>query len=414
MILEHTKKRVAAVLESVEGLKQSEFPYSHSRIAAELIETKFKKLQTIIEKVSPGTSSSLVLNTCRTAFEQLFTYVPFLGFILRSTNVRNAFEVYPPLLRLAKSILGTDMKLVVSSEWDYSPYVYPLIQDLPGFVLIGLPAPESANPLLLPLAGHELGHSVWVSQPFSVDYERQIHDLVLQEITEKRWNEYKDLYPGFTKEHYLNNDIVARPIWLTAYTWALLQTEEIFCDFFGIRLFSESYLHAFEYLLSPGFAGIRSVRYPNIARRVSYFTKAAEEMEAVVPENFTESFIAENEPQEPMTNLLVSTADAVSGTLITKLIELIQEFAKRKNILLKDVNKVAEVREGLNKVIPTAKAYSLTDILNAGWECYLDPHLWENVSQIKKEDRDRVLKDLILKSLEVSEAYERLRAAYDY
>jgi hypothetical protein len=409
MVLEHTKKRVAAVLKAVERIKQSEFPYSHSRIAAELIETKFKKLQSIIEKVSAGTPHNLVLNTCRTAFEQLFTYVPFLGFILRSTNVRNAFEVYPPLLRLAKSMLGTDTKLVVSSEWDYSPYVYPLIQDLPGFVLIGLPAPESANPLLLPLAGHELGHSVWVSQTFSAKYEKQIQDLVLQEITEKRWKDYKDLYPGFTKYHYLNNDIVARPIWLTVYTWTLLQTEEIFCDFFGIRLFSESYLHAFEYLLSPGFAGIRSVRYPNIARRVLYLTAAAKDMGTEVSPNFKESFIAESEPQEPTTNLLVSTADAVSVTLIPELIELTQEFAKSQNVPLRDVKKVAEIREGLNKVIPTAKACSLTDILNAGWACYLDPDLWKNVTQIENEDRDRVLKDLILKSLEVTEAYERLR-----
>ena len=55
-----------------------------------------------------------------------------------------------------------ETRLILSSEWDYSPFMYDQITDLPSFVFIGLPACESANPLLLPLAGHELGHSVWV------------------------------------------------------------------------------------------------------------------------------------------------------------------------------------------------------------------------------------------------------------
>ena len=50
----------------------------------------------------------------------------------------------------------------------------------------------------------------------------------------------------------------------------------------------------------------------------------------------------------------------------------------------------------------------LTDITNAGWNCFLDPDLWKDFSQIRPGDRDRILKDLMLKSMEVTEVYERL------
>ncbi|WP_289465076.1 hypothetical protein, partial [Klebsiella pneumoniae] len=53
-------------------------------------------------------------------------------------------------------------QLLLSSEWDYVPFAYPQsLEDLRSFVLIGLPASEAATALLLPLAGHELGHAVW-------------------------------------------------------------------------------------------------------------------------------------------------------------------------------------------------------------------------------------------------------------
>jgi hypothetical protein len=54
--------------------------------------------------------------------------------------------------------------VVISSEWDFSPLTYSLnVSVLPNFLLIGMPVPESGNALILPLAGHELGHSVWAN-----------------------------------------------------------------------------------------------------------------------------------------------------------------------------------------------------------------------------------------------------------
>ena len=50
----------------------------------------------------------------------------------------------------------------------------------------------------------------------------------------------------------------------------------------------------------------------------------------------------------------------------------------------------------------------LVDVLNAGWACYQDPNLWANVAQIKPEESSRILGDLMLKSMEVSEIRKRL------
>jgi len=405
----HARKRIAAIRAEIERLKQSEFPYTHPLDALDLLDNMFEHQQAVLEKVSPTAPANVIFNACSTSVYLLFVYVPILGFILRSTNVRNAFESYAPLLRLARSILGPKTKLIISSEWAYSPHVYQAITDLPDFVLIGLPAPESANPLLIPLAGHELGHAVWKAESYSTKFGKQIEDGILKEITNIRWKEYEVVFPQVKKEHYLNNDILAGTIWITAYTWALRQVEEIFCDFFGVRLFSEAYLHAFEYLMAPGFPGERSVLYPNMERRVLHLMEAAKELAVTIEPGFASRFKEEDEPREYATKLLVSTADTVSSTLVPDLIKQVLDIASSRMIPQRNAGNVEEIRAGFTKIIPTAKDFRVTDILNAGWRCYLNADLWNNYQQIQAENRDRVLKDLMLKSLEVSEAYERSR-----
>lgn len=406
-VLDHAQKRVDAVIEEVDRLKQSDFPYDHSRDALKLLGEELVRLRNVLKKVNPAGSSESVLLPCITSLDVLFSCVPLLGFILRSTNTRNAFEAYAPLLRLARKILGNDTKLIISSEWDYSPYVYTPYGYLANFIMLGLPAPESANPLLLPLSGHELGHSTWKSNHISDTYKKRIERLILQEITEKRLPDYSALYPEFPKENFHNN-LFVRSIRATVYAWALSQAEEIFCDFFGLRLFAESYLYAFEYLLSPGFPGERSVSYPSMKCRVSYLEKAAKAMNIEVKHKFTDSFTDTDKPYDKKTELMVSTADAVSESLVPDLIILAQNIADEKAIPQMDSQKISDISKEFEMVIPTSTNHSIVNILNAGWRCYLNPELWKDIFQIKQEDKDRVLKDIMLKSMEVSEAYERL------
>jgi len=415
--LQDARARVAAVLDEIDRLKQSEFPYTHPREALELLESRFKWHQSVLGKATDGSQSAVVYNACRDSLRELQVYVPILGFILRATNVRNAFEEYGPLQRLAHRIIGIDVKLIVSSEWEFSPFMYRAITGLSGFVLIGLPAPESSNPLLLPLAGHELGHSIWEYENLGEKYDKKIQEGILDELTGKRWKEYSELYPQYTKEKVKGEDLFAHLTWRPAYTWALLQTEEMFCDFMGLRMFAEAYLYAFAYLLSPGTSGQRSLRYPNIKRRVSHLVDAANQLGLMIP-GYEAAFVeGEREPADPTTALLVSIADTVSSSLVQELVDLAVAIAREKEVPSKDPEKVKRIVECIREwVVPVRESASLIDIVNAGWECNRDEDLWKNVPQIKRskenefaKNRDRILQDIMLKSMEISEIHERLR-----
>ena len=166
--LDYARKRLRAFLEEVDNLAEDEFPYRASKDLLDELSKLFRLKLTRLESLGPKSDPDTVKHACGLALGALFDYLPLLGFVRRSTNVRNAFEVFGPLLRLARDVLEPSVpkpdrkaRLVLSSEWDYSPFIYPDVPELPGFVLIGLPAPESSNPLLVPLAGHELGHSLW-------------------------------------------------------------------------------------------------------------------------------------------------------------------------------------------------------------------------------------------------------------
>ncbi len=402
-------RRASEILAEIDRLKQSDFPYPHPYDALKLLEEKVARQKLVLQKINPD-SGDLINDLCRTYLDKLYVYIPILGFILRSTDIRNAFEAYTPILRLAQSLLGSETKLIISSEWEYSPFVYKSMRDLPGFVLIGLPAPESSNPLLIPLAGHELGHAVWEAENFPTSLADKMLENVVQELTTTHWEAYKKVHSQYEKADLLKDrydmDIFVRPTWDPAFSWALMQAEEIFCDFFGLRLFAESYLYAFEYLTSPGITGHRSVQYPNNKNRIGYLLEAAKSLGVNIPPGFGADFEAESEPDVPAMKLLLSVADAASAVVVPDLIKMVKDFATCKAVPARKSEEVSQIcDEFRRKIAPIKSQRELTDILNAGWNCSLDQNLWKEVIQIKSEDRDRILKDLMLKSMEVTEVF---------
>ena len=264
--------RLKAALQEVDRVKQSEFPYDHSQTALDIVESLLRRHLVNLDQFSDSTPPSLIRNECSLSLYRLFLYLPILGFILRSTNIRNAFEIYSPLLRLSRRILGPTTKLVLSSEWEYSPYTYSPITEIQDYVLIGFPASESSNPLLVPLAGHELGHHLWKVEHLSDHYQHDLETKVVAEITQNRWAEYHELFPQF-KPVDLTEDVSAHRTWRPAYTWGILQAEEIFGDLLAVRVFHEAYLHAFIYFSSPGTPGQRAADYPNLRRRARHITE---------------------------------------------------------------------------------------------------------------------------------------------
>ncbi len=407
----YTKNRITATLEEIGRLMQSEFSAQHPKDAMNILQDKFKEQLSVLKRIGENVPLEIAKTQCNASLERLFVYVPILGFILRSTNVRNGFEAYGPLLYLAERLMGDATKLIVSSEWNFSPFSYYSITDLPGFVLIGLPATESSNPLIIPLAGHELGHSAWKLNKLADQFTNSIKQRVLKEIKNNMWAEYEKLFPQFKKAD-LEDDMFASLSWEPARRWSLLQVEEIFCDFLGVRLFAESYLYAFMYLLAPGTSGRRPLGYPNMRDRISYLTKAAKELNVDIPIDFVSSFMSETGPSDPTTRFLVSIADTVSASCVSDLLNVVREFADGRNAPHRNANRAKDIADRFKEwVVPTAQEEALVDILCAAWMCNLNEHLWDHVHQIELGDWRRVLRDLTFKSMEVSEVCERLQKA---
>jgi len=246
-LLACTRQRISSVLEQVKSLAESEFPHPHSRDVLAIIENELAEKAVQLDVLDEKSDTVLVKQQCGLALRALFRFLPRLGLILRSTNVRNAFELFGPLLRIAAEMLEPGVKpkdrttkLVLSSEWDYSPFTYPLAADLPGVVFIGLPAPESANPLLIPLAGHELGHNVWYKNKLDGFVRPTAKALVVKFIGDN-WAEYAAVFPYVASPKILTTDMFAQETWTPALQLVLRQAEETFADFLGLRLFGVAY-----------------------------------------------------------------------------------------------------------------------------------------------------------------------------
>lgn len=405
--LEFSRARVKAFLEEIVRLKASDFPYPHSEQALSLIERVFSAFLSRLETLDEESDPETVRAACAAAVSGLFEYLPILGFILRSTNVRNAFEMYGPLLRLCRKILGPSTKLLLSSEWEYSPFTYAEVTHLPSFVLIGLPAHDSANPLLLPLAGHELGHTIWADRDVLSRFSQRIQKAVIDAILGRRWKEYRLLHPDVKDKSAVTDDFLTKQTWLAATHWAERQVEETFCDMIGLRVFGESYFYAFAYLLSPRLVGARSVIYPNFRRRVNNLIKAGQSYGYSAPAQYVELFEDLREPPDYERNkkFLLSLADLASETLTPEVINLADSIVSSARVPVPSNDKAAEIYQDFELLAPAHRAGGLANILNAGWRAFYDKDLWSTIPQIRS--RTGVLRALLLKSIEVLE-YEEI------
>jgi hypothetical protein len=405
--LEFSPARVRAFLEEITKLKASDFPYPDSEEALLLIEKVFLGFLDRLEKLDTKSDPQTIRAACVAEVAGLFDYLPILGFIVRSTNTRNAFETYGPVLRLCQQILGPNTKLLISSEWEYSPFTYARVTHLPNYVLIGLPAHESSNPLLLPLAGHELGHTIWADRNILGEFAKKIETSIVSQITGPRWAEFQDLHPDVQETAEVTEDFIVQQAWLPAADWAARQAEETFCDMIGLRIFGESYLYAFAYLLSPRLVGVRSVIYPKFRRRVDDLINAAKAFGVAVPEKYSDLFEDFNEPPDYERNkrFLLSLADQAAEKQTSEVVELANKIVRDANVELPSKDKADALYKDFELIAPAQSALCLANILNAGWRAFNDQALWAGISQVRSGKA--VLREILLKSIEVFE-YEQI------
>lgn len=400
--LDYSKARIDAVLLEIRRLKDSDFPHKDSRFALGKIEEHFESIRRDLQCISTANDPDLVRTLCSESLKQIFDYHKLLGFLLRSTNVRNSFEIYGPILRLCQQILGSKTRLVLSSEWEYSPHVYPVFAALPGVVLLGLPAAESGNPLLTPLAGHELGHTAWQQNGVLSRVTKNL-EQALNARAQDRASDYKSIFGGDVNDLFANQNLSQ------AHSWAARQAEETFCDFMGIRLFGESYFHAFSYLLVPGLTTLRSPLYPSTKLRISNAVAAGKRFRADVPGDFQGSFVEAKVPSDERFKFLLDLAEVALNAVVTKLLDEVDKVGNQLNIPRPSSDRSQEALQAFRLMVPAKNAESLVNILNAGWKAYHDDDMWKELPNVYAE-RTVILHELVLKSIEVLEIEQLLGA----
>lgn len=407
-LLGYTKQRLNGFLNEIDRLGDSDFPYAHSRAALDELRFYFQQILTQLDALDASSDTGVVKQHCALALRDFFVFLPLLGFVLRSTNVRNAFELFRPLLRLARQVLEPDLpessrttRLLLSSEWDYSPLTYTTIPNLPGYVFIGFPAPESGNPLLLPLAGHELGHPVWLKRDYLDTLSPLITNEVVRLIT-TRWTEYSGIFRPPYGELELTTRIDAIESWQPSVLWCLKQAEESFCDYLGLELFGESFLHAFCYLLSPTL-GHRTVFYPPLHVRALRLRQAALAKGVQVPADYDELFEPDTMPQLTKADrFLMQLADDALETMLPRLGQEAALVVRESNVEPESGAERNRLLERFRQMVPLEGCKSIGSLLNAAWSVALDDRFWVN-SSVPVDRRDEILKELVLKNLEVME-----------
>ncbi len=92
--LEYATQRLRGVLTEIQNLQDEDFPYRHSRMALEHIANQVKERLDILSELDETDGEIVIKTACSESLLQHFRHLPLLGFIVRSTHIRNSFEVF--------------------------------------------------------------------------------------------------------------------------------------------------------------------------------------------------------------------------------------------------------------------------------------------------------------------------------
>ncbi len=414
-IVNYAKIKLQFILEEINKLKHSDFPEESVINSLNILEILTQDHINRLDRLPPQPQNNLHANnsnvwatTCQSTNQYISQVLPTLGFILRSTNVRNAFELYDPILLMCRKFFGQNICLILSSEWDFSPLTYPVASKLDNYVFIGMPVSEAGNALIIPLVGHEVAHSIWRNKKLSLKIEQEVKDQVMQEIKYNE-SEFKKIFGEFDAKTFMNELFFIEEI-KTSTKMSIRQCEEEFCDLFGCRIFGDSYLDAFEYLLAPGF-GQREVQYLDLSDRANILITASKEWEFSDRPNYTLNFNKNPPPKSIQSNnqdtLLLKVSDSVTKHMSQKLMGLVVDICNENNIPLPNKNLSKKVLEDFYSGVPSDKAKNYADIVNAGWEAMKLNEFWNDRPELMEYKLEN-LSQLIFKSIEVAEYNRRI------
>jgi hypothetical protein len=257
--------------------------------------------------------------------------------------------------------------------------------------------------MLIPLAGHELGHSVWLSMTGGAYFHTPIVEAVV-DLVRKKWASCKAIFPSARKAHVVR-ELLAYTPWAAVADRASFQAEEVFSDAVGIAVFGEAYLYAFQYFAAPFMVAERPPTYPAMTQRVSYMARAAERLGARLPADFVRSFRDEPRFREwaPESRFLLKLADLTLQRVGDDVLKLVVSLAEQWALPDAKAEELELIRHDFEKLVPAPGSFSLQALLVAAWGCARDNAFWKGIKQIRPKDRFRTINELLLKSVDVLE-----------
>lgn len=395
-------EKIDHAVERIQAVKGSSRSLVDTAAALDALADRLATLRAeVLTLTGSHEDSETLRNYCDVVLGDLFKLLPHVGFLHRSRNASNPFELHGPIRRLAREFIGEDVRLIISNEWEFSPYTHPSMAGIEGFVLLGLPASETAeNCLLVPIVGHELGHIIWKRTKLRSRLKAPLAKEVLDRMRERIDEVIPQL--GLAGESDLQTEraLLVRED-LTER--ALAQCEELFCDLCGLVLFGESYCHAFAYLLAPGLLAYQDNAYPSALDRAGYLKEAGQELTIDVPGDLADPFI------------LPDTADLSSDIVSAAVDEMFEVLLKELRVYTTHRGITSPKRIGIDSAkaqlrvgSPVEFTSTLPEILCAAWEMRLDlEHPWQSKPQWRSTDY-RMLNELVLKSAEAIEYWARV------
>lgn len=409
-LIDHTRSKIDGLLRTVDGLSAVDFPFADATKLLSIVAEEFNSLRSDLPLDPTAADPGVAKTLCRRALESIQNYLPVLGFISRSSDLEAPVELHGPLLRLTRRAIQSDALLVIFSEWNYSPFTF-LFPELAkrGVVLVGMPRSESHNPLIAPLAGHELGHNIWQREGLGASYYSAASKIIVDEM-KANWERWKRLL-GLENPEQLS-DLMGSRYWEMPLTWAVRQCEETFCDLIGLLLFREAYLYAFQYLLAPGDAVRRAFHYPELSDRSKILLEAAKKVGIKVSDEYPEYFDKASLESDELVSQYVSLADTARERLMPDLLEAARKLVEERKLSAYSEAEVEKAKLALDKAVPATGSAGIENILIAAWEHALDltTFLGKGLPSVKESEKEVVLHELVLKSFEVFEVEQRLAA----
>ena len=397
--------KLDAIFEQINSIINSDVPFENAPPALRTMKDVLERMQErLINSVNLG-KGNLIDSAIININLKILQFLPIIGFILRSTNTRNAFELFDPLQDLSQSFLTKDSRILLSSEWDYIPFVYPqTVKDLPTFTFIGLPASECSNLLIFPLTGHELAHSIWGSLGLENDFYADLLSRVKQHFDK---NELKKIDPTYKDDIFAStaeSEIIGE-----AFELAIAHCEEIFCDLFGLALFRESYIKAFYYVLSPGVGSKQEPHYPTNERRAEILAYQSEKRLNIRSKTHSGDRLTQNAPQwSKRTALAVQTAERALQGFDDRIWERVVEIVERSKIHRPSDEGAQAVLKNFRLNVPHKSPKCLGNITNA---CWLRFEETTGAGVSFEEARENLIRinEMGLKTVEVLEFHRRMK-----